>query len=60
MNRPFEPTDNMQRFYHRDGYGRLEFPLTDPGSATPDDAVIWYEDGLTWNYVKPSDVEEAS
>lgn len=64
MNRPFSEDDNGRRFEYLGNYGVLEFPLTDPGSASPDEGVLWYDEprhnGWTWEYVKPIDVEPAS
>lgn len=68
MNRPFTETDNGKRFVwrgrpaYRMTTGRLEFPLTDPGSAEPGEGILWFdkpdEDGSAWDYVAPQDVEE--
>jgi hypothetical protein len=66
MTRPFTTDDDGQRFVqHGTRPGRLEFPLTDPGSGTPDEGILWYDEPVLlpgrraahWDYVKPIDVE---
>lgn len=64
MNRPFTEDDNGRRFGYMGNYGVLEFPLKDPGSASPDEGVLWYDrprsNGWMWEYVKPIDVDPVS
>lgn len=61
MNRLFIDSDNGKRFSYMGNVGTLEFPLTDPGSAGPDEGIIWYDspraNGFAWEYVKPIDVD---
>ncbi len=70
MNRKFRKSDSGRKFrlndpsskFH-DRVGELEgFPLADPGSAEPGEGILWFgpvDDRDGWDYVKPSDVEEA-
>ncbi len=63
----FAPEDNQRKFAYLSVHeGRLEFPLSDPGSGTPDEGILWLDSPLRisghtyhWIYVKPIDVIRA-
>lgn len=69
MKRAFIPADSGKQFrlnnptspYHG-RIGELEtFPLMDPGTAGPDEGILWFgpvEDRDGWDYVKPAQVQK--
>ena len=60
MNRPFTADDNERTFKLLESgeYGRLEYPLEDPGTAEPGQGILWVP-ASGWYYVSPAQVEPA-